>query len=178
MARNEIFSRYQLFIFDADDTLRSTIVPGQPCPRARDEWVLLPGVRKKLSPVRWNREGGPMLGIASNQDQVGYGHLSLDTARELLRDLARGSAGVDLPDPALQLCPHRLEVNCRCRKPSAGMLNAIMEYYRVGPNDTLFVGNHEADRQAAAEAGTAFVWAEAFFADSERGQIAEGIQQL
>ena len=164
MTSDEIFSRYKLFIFDADDTLRTTIVPGQPCPRARDEWVLLPGVRETLSPVQWNHQGGPLLGIASNQDQVGYGHLTLDTARELLRDLARTAAGIRLPDPALQLCPHRLDVNCSCRKPRPGMLNAIMEYYRARPEETLFVGNHEADRQAAAEAKTAFVWAQDFFA--------------
>ena len=164
MTSDEIFSRYRLFIFDADDTLRTTIVPGQPCPRASDEWVLLPGVRDRLSPVPWNRQGGPLLGIASNQDQVGYGHLTLDTARALLRDLARAAAGIELPDLALQLCPHRWEVNCTCRKPRPGMLKAIMEYYRVGPVDTLFVGNHEADRRAAAEATTAFVWAEDFFA--------------
>jgi D-glycero-D-manno-heptose 1,7-bisphosphate phosphatase len=178
MASDEIFGRYQLFIFDADDTLRTTTVAGQPCPRARDEWVLLPGVREKLSQVRWNREGGPKLGLASNQDQVGYGHLALETARELLRDLARAATGSEPPDPALQLCPHRLEVNCSCRKPSAGMLNAIMEYYRVAPDDTLFVGNHEADRQAASEATTAFVWAEDFFAGSKREEIAERIQPV
>jgi D-glycero-D-manno-heptose 1,7-bisphosphate phosphatase len=178
MASNEIFGRYPLFIFDADDTLRTTTVPGQPCPRAPNEWVLLPGVREKLSSVQWNRAGGPLLALASNQDQVGYGLLSFNTARELLRDLARAAAGIELPDPALQLCPHRLEVNCRCRKPNAGMLTAAMEYYRVGPEETLFVGNHEADRQAASEAGTAFVWAKDFFARSRRERVAERIQRV
>src|SRR5689334_11626787 len=37
----------RLFIFDADDTLRHTLVPGQPSPRAADEWELLPGVAER-----------------------------------------------------------------------------------------------------------------------------------
>src|SRR3954453_1039403 len=81
-----IFGRYRLFIFDADDTLRRTIVPGRPCPWRPEDWELLPGVQQILSRPKWNEPGGPLIGIASNQDHVGYGHLSLETARELLRD--------------------------------------------------------------------------------------------
>jgi D-glycero-D-manno-heptose 1,7-bisphosphate phosphatase len=106
------------------------------------------------------------MGIASNQDHVGYGHLSLETARDLLRDLARQATGVELPDAALQLCPHRLDVSCRCRKPEPGMLAEIMDHYRVEPGETLFVGNHETDLEAARRAGTAFAWAADFFEPS------------
>src|SRR4051794_40670065 len=79
-----IFDRYRLFIFDADDTLRRTTVPGRPCPWGPEDWELLPGVQEVLSAARWNHPGGPTMGIASNQDHVGYGHLSLETARDLL----------------------------------------------------------------------------------------------
>jgi D-glycero-D-manno-heptose 1,7-bisphosphate phosphatase len=161
-----IFDRYRLFIFDADDTLRRTVVPGRPCPWRAEDWELLPGVQQLLSRPPWNQPGGPLIGIASNQDHVGYGHLSLDTARDLLRDLARQATGIELPDAALQLCPHRLEVVCRCRKPEPGMLAALMDHYRVEAGETLFVGNHETDREAARRAGTAFAWAADFFEPS------------
>jgi D-glycero-D-manno-heptose 1,7-bisphosphate phosphatase len=167
MSDQSIFSRYRLFIFDADETLRRTTVAGQPCPRQADQWLLLPGVRQRLSGVSWNHGDGPYLGIASNQDQVGYGHLSFATARQLLRDLAKSAAGVHLPDAALQLCPHRLEVSCGCRKPEPGMLRAIMDYYQVPPSETAFVGNDEPDREAAARAGTDFIWAADFFGMDE-----------
>src|SRR5918911_1743792 len=169
-----IFSRYRLFIFDADETLRRTTVAGQPCPRQAGEWLLLPGVRQRLGEVPWNYAGGPRLGIASNQDQVGYDHLSFATARELLRDLARSAAGVDLPDAALQLCPHRLDVSCGCRKPEPGMLLALMAYYQASPTETVFVGNDEVDREAAARAGTDFVWAAEFFAVDEQTAHGQG----
>jgi D-glycero-D-manno-heptose 1,7-bisphosphate phosphatase len=155
--------RYRLVIFDADETLRRTTVPGKPCPHAPDEWELMPGVREILGGVPWNQEDGPRLGIASNQDQVAYGHLSISMARDLLRDLARSATGVEPADPALQLCPHPLELDCHCRKPSPGMLLAIMRYYGVGADDTLYVGNHELDREAAARAGTAFCWSQDLF---------------
>ena len=158
-----VLGRYRLFIFDADDTLRRTTVPGKPCPHAPGEWVLIPGVRAVLSQIHWGTPGGPYLGIASNQDQVAYGHLTLSMARGLLRDLACSAADFQPPDDALQLCPHPLGQDCECRKPNPGMLRAIMDYYRVSPSDTLFVGNHEVDRLAAARAATGFSWAADFF---------------
>jgi D-glycero-D-manno-heptose 1,7-bisphosphate phosphatase len=163
----EIFGRYKLFIFDADDTLRRTTTPGRPCPHSPEEWVLMPGVRQILSRVPWGKTGSPHLGIASNQDQVAHGYLTLGMARDLLRDLARSAAAFEPPDAALQLCPHALELVCQCRKPRPGMLLAIMSHYRVAPQDTLFVGNHQVDREAALHAGTAFEWSAEFFAQQE-----------
>src|SRR5215207_5348477 len=118
--------RYDLWIFDADDTLRRTTVPGQPCPRREGEWELLPGVAARLRSFGWERAGGPRFAIASNQDQVGYGLLSAVAARELLRAVARAAAGVDPPDAALRFCPHRPEERCGCRKPAPGMLLDLM----------------------------------------------------
>jgi D-glycero-D-manno-heptose 1,7-bisphosphate phosphatase len=163
MTELDILHGYRLIIFDADDTLRRTTAPGKPCPHAPDEWDLMPGVRDVLHHQVWNQAGGPFLGIASNQDQVAYGHLSLATARDLLRDLARSAAGCVPEDPALQLCPHALEVACTCRKPEPGMLLAIMDHYDVSSGHTLYVGNHEVDREASGRAGTAFCWSYDFF---------------
>jgi D-glycero-D-manno-heptose 1,7-bisphosphate phosphatase len=167
MADSRLPGGYRLFIFDADDTLRRTTVPGKPCPHRPDEWTLMPGVREMLGEVSWEEPGAPRLGVASNQDQVAYGHLSLTMARELLRDLIRSAAGFVPADAALQLCPHPLEATCGCRKPMPGMLLAIMHHYGIAPEDTLFVGNHEMDREAAVRARTAFRWAQDFFAQTQ-----------
>jgi D-glycero-D-manno-heptose 1,7-bisphosphate phosphatase len=84
-------------------------------------------------------------------------------ALRLLRDLALAATGSIPPDQALQLCPHPLELDCECRKPNPAMLLRIMDHYRIAPRETLFVGNHQVDQEAAARAGTAFLWAEQFF---------------
>jgi D-glycero-D-manno-heptose 1,7-bisphosphate phosphatase len=154
---------WELVIFDADDTLRSTLVPGQPCPRAPDEWALLPDVAERLRAVPWMTPGGPRLGLASNQDQVGYGKLSERMARRLLEDLALAATGTVPPEPAIQLCPHRLEVSCECRKPAPGMLRRILAFYGAEPSRTLFVGNCETDRDAARRAGVRYRDATAVF---------------
>jgi HAD superfamily hydrolase (TIGR01662 family) len=163
MGKSELLARYTLYIFDADETLRRTTVPGQPCPRRQGEWELMPRVKEKLTGVPWNQPGGPFFGIASNQDQVAYGQLSFGMARELLRELAWAAGEIDPSDEALRLCPHALDVECDCRKPGAGMLEDIMQHYGVKPGETLFVGNHETDRAAAARAGSEFMWAAEFF---------------
>lgn len=163
---SELLGRYRLCIFDADDTLRRTTVAGRPCPRTAEEWELLPGVAKVLSSVEWNRGDGPFFGLASNQDQVGYGHLDEETARALLRDLARAAAAVTPPDEALQLCPHRLEIACSCRKPEPGMLLRVMALYGIAAEQTLFVGNADADRGAALAAGTDYADASELFSSS------------
>ena len=155
-----------LWIFDADDTLRRTIVAGQPCPHAPGEWELLPGVAERLGTIPWDDEQGPWFAIASNQDRVGYGRFSEAVARDLLRELARAATGRTPPDVALQLCPHRIEEECECRKPRPRMLRRIMEHYGVPADRTVFIGDSDGDRLAAAAAGVHFVPAAEFFSSS------------
>ncbi|HUR95350.1 MAG TPA: HAD-IIIA family hydrolase [Gemmatimonadales bacterium] len=161
--KGHVLARRELWIFDADDTLRRTTVPGQPCPRGAGEWTLLPGVRETLHAVRWNAPGWPKLGLASNQDQIGAGLLTRTTARGLLRALAHMAAGVIPPEPAIQLCPHALGIACECRKPRPGMLDRIMVFYGVAADATAMVGDSEADQGAAAAAGVAFIHASDLF---------------
>jgi HAD superfamily hydrolase (TIGR01662 family) len=156
---------YDLLIFDADDTLRRTTIAGQPCPYAPDEWQLLPAVRRRLRQLLADHPG-LHLGIASNQDRVGYGQLAESTARALLQHLAHAAFGRELPQEAVQLCPHVPAAGCGCRKPRGAMLERIMRYYGAAPERTLFIGNADTDRGAASAAGTAFLPAEIFFRSS------------
>jgi D-glycero-D-manno-heptose 1,7-bisphosphate phosphatase len=156
-------ARYRLWIFDADGTLRRTTVPGQPCPRRSEEWELLPGVRRTLEGVSWNSAGGPWIGVASNQDQVGAGLILLTTARQLLHDLIMAAAGVRLSAAATQLCPHALGVTCRCRKPGPGMIERIVAHYGIRTEETVMVGDQPIDRIAAAAASVGFIEASELF---------------
>jgi D-glycero-D-manno-heptose 1,7-bisphosphate phosphatase len=145
-----------LIIFDADGTLRRTLVPGKPCPHAPHEWELLEGVRACVSALPRH----VYLGVASNQDHVGYGHLTYEAAHEML-SAALALASGRTPDPgAIRLCPHRLDVACDCRKPAPGMLLAILDHYGLSASEALFVGNERVDQLAAERAKMPFLWAQ------------------
>jgi D-glycero-D-manno-heptose 1,7-bisphosphate phosphatase len=150
----------ELLIFDADGTLRRTTVPGQPCPRAPGEWELLPNVRDTFSSIDWTNR---YLGVASNQDQVGYGLFTSDMAERLLRDVVEQATNGRVTSPCIRFCTHTLDVPCYCRKPEPGMLIDIMRSVGVARRRTLFVGDSDVDRAAARSAGTHFMWAPEFF---------------
>jgi len=164
---NSLPAQTRLLVFDADDTLRRTTVAGKPCPHAPGEWELLPGVRETLRRVDW-RGGALLLGVASNQDQIAYGHLSEAMARRLLCAMLIEATGCAMLKAVIALCPHALELDCACRKPQPGMLLSIMRAHRVTPAQTVFVGDAETDREAARRAGVAFIHARDFFKTGER----------
>ncbi len=151
----------RLWIFDADGTLRRTTVPGRVCPRSPDEWALLPGVRAAIAPLA--ADPAVLFAIASNQDQVGYGHLSAAMAERLLRDALRAATGREPPLGAIAFCPHPLEIPCACRKPNPGLLESLLGRFGVPPSAAVFVGDQPSDRAAAMGAGIAFRWAAEFF---------------
>lgn len=156
----------RLYVFDADDTLRRTTVAGKPCPHRPGEWELLPGVRERLSRMDWGAAGA-RLGIASNQDQVAYGHLTAEMCHGLLETMVAEAVGAPVGDACIRFCPHALEVECGCRKPAPGLLMDIMAHFGVAPEETLFVGNAPSDAEAARRAGVRFAWAWDFFGWTE-----------
>jgi len=156
---------HSLIIFDADGTLRKCTVPGQVCPNADDQWELLPHVKEKLFRIRWGAPGlgRVAFGIASNQAGISKGYLSAATAYRLLADMAKAAVGFRPIEGSIRFCPHNKSDGCACRKPGPLMLEQLMDFWGVNPEETLFVGDMESDRQAAENAGCDFVWARDFF---------------
>lgn len=160
------FADPKLYIFDADGTLRRCTVPGQPCPHDDGEWELFPEVRPRLARLHYPEV---LVGIASNQAGISHGYLTRDTAHELLRDTLQLSLNLTdlelqaIPKDAIQLCPHRPEDGCFCRKPNPGMLLTICRTYAVRPNQAIYIGDRPEDLIAATNAGIPFAWAHCFF---------------
>ncbi len=157
---------YRLIIFDADGTLRYCSIEGQPCPNRAGEWKLYPGVTETLAAYDWAHPGeasGVGYGIASNQGGVGVGYFKEDTAVRLLEDTFREAFGFNPVEGTIELCPHVPHSGCGCRKPDPAMLNRLMKFYGALPEDVLFVGDRDADKKAADNAGCAFQWASEFF---------------
>ncbi|MBN1876971.1 MAG: HAD-IIIA family hydrolase [Anaerolineae bacterium] len=170
--------KYALIIFDADGTLRRSTIPGQPCPNRPGEWELLPNVREVLSTMAWGdpAAGKTAFGIASNQAGVGYGFLSEVMALRLLEDMVRAAFGCEPPPGAIQLCPHKVDAGCLCRKPGTLMLERLLARWHLTPQEVLFVGDMKSDQEAAARLGCDFVWATEFqsrkeFFDNKRSPV-------
>ncbi len=152
----------RVLIFDADGTLRWTTVAGQPCPKSPGEWRLLPGVRERLGALDWGPRGH-RLGIASNQDAVALGEVSREMAGRLLRDLVEAAIGFVPEDAAIEMCTCTATAGCPNHKPEPGMLRRILRRFGAGPEEALYVGDLDIDREAAARAGIRFEWARDFF---------------
>jgi D-glycero-D-manno-heptose 1,7-bisphosphate phosphatase len=122
----------------------------------------MPQVREKLRSMDWT-EGGAKLGIASNQNGVALGYLTQETARQLIVETLMAALGSLPHETVIEMCVCHPGVQCRCRKPAPGMLLDIMQKLKAEPADTLYIGDLELDREAAARAGTRFAWAWDFF---------------
>lgn len=157
--------KHKLIIFDVDGTLRTCNIPGQPCPNKPGEWDIMPGVVERIATIdRYHfKYGGVKLGIASNQGGVGLGYMSELVAEKMIYDAARVAFGVNPNENYVQVCFHRPDAGCQCRKPNPGMLIEIMRKARISNDLTLYVGDRKEDEQAAANAHVDFMYANKFF---------------
>jgi D-glycero-D-manno-heptose 1,7-bisphosphate phosphatase len=149
-----------LIIFDKDGTLVTSTTSGPP--NKVSEQVPIPGVAYYCERMRAE---GQVLAVASNQGGVAFGYTSLEEATAMVR------AAADLIGAAAyRLCPYHPEGIVfndpapACRKPEAGMLLELMGTLRFKPSETLMVGDDEADRGAAENAGVTFMFADDFWA--------------
>lgn len=160
---------YDLYAFDLDGTLiRSFMREG-----AREDYgkvELLPGREDVLTRLQ---STAAMFALVTNQGGVAFGY---QTAREVeekmalvLRELhyfggCRFSLHVAYGHHRATVEPWAEHAHVRRRKPSGVMLQEAMAGHHVEPERTLYVGDMESDREAAKNAGVAYMDAEEFFA--------------
>jgi D-glycero-D-manno-heptose 1,7-bisphosphate phosphatase len=91
--------------------------------------------------------------VVTNQAEVGRGNLSaegLDLINERLRSLlAQENASVD----AIEICPHRPEDGCDCRKPRPGMVLRAAARLWFDPARSFVVGDHAKDVEMGRAVG-------------------------
>jgi D-glycero-D-manno-heptose 1,7-bisphosphate phosphatase len=58
---------------------------------------------------------------------------------------------------AIFLCSHAPDAGCDCRKPGPGMLQQVVDRYRVTPGEIIFVGDPMRDLLAARASGCRFI---------------------
>jgi D-glycero-D-manno-heptose 1,7-bisphosphate phosphatase len=161
-----------LYIFDKDGTLiqyKHSFLGFRRSPFKPREQVLIPGVFEKLACLR---AAGHSLALASNQEVVALGIISLAQAEDLMENCAAKVGGVVAWKfcPCNPLAPQRLKsqpnpyaCDSELLKPKPGMVQQLMTELGFSPADTVMVGDTLIDRKCARAAQVAFRYAPLFF---------------
>ncbi len=129
-------------LFDRDGTLVEDVpYNGDP-----DRVALRPGARDALDRLR--RAGIP-IGMVSNQSGVGTGTISLEQVHAVNRRVQELVG----PITAIEICPHRADAGCTCRKPQPQMILRAAEQLGTAPERCVVVGDIGSDMAAATAAG-------------------------
>jgi D-glycero-D-manno-heptose 1,7-bisphosphate phosphatase len=129
-------------LFDRDGTLIEDVPYNGDPARVR----AMPGAHEALDALRLH---GIRTGVVTNQSGVGRGLLRADQVRmvnlRVEETLGRFSTW--------QVCPHRPDDGCSCRKPRPGLVLAACTELGVEPAETVLIGDTGADVDAALAAG-------------------------
>jgi D-glycero-D-manno-heptose 1,7-bisphosphate phosphatase len=111
---------------------------------------LVPG---SLDAMRSLRELGLGIVIVTNQANVGRGVLAAEQLEavnaRLLELLRAGGVHVD----GIEVCPHRPEDGCECRKPKPGMALRAADTFGFELADSFVVGDHAVDMSLGRAVG-------------------------
>ena len=108
-----------------------------------DALTLIPGAASAIARLR--DELGMGIVIVTNQAEIGRGNLSSDRLEQIHRRLvdllAEAGASVD----GIEVCPHRPEDGCDCRKPAPGMAHRAASRLGFDLAESVVVGDHAKD---------------------------------
>jgi histidinol-phosphate phosphatase family protein len=129
-------------LFDRDGTLVHDVpYNGDP--------ALVEPVPGALAVLDRLRAGGVPLGVVTNQSGIGRGYVTRDQV-DLVNARVEELLG---PFDTWQLCPHRPDAACGCRKPQPGLVLAAAAALGVPPERCVVIGDIGGDLGAARAAG-------------------------
>ena len=119
-------------------------------PRDPQQVRLLPGVGEALA--RLGKQGFCLV-LVSNQSGVGRGMVTMERAEQVHRRVISSLAEYGVQFDAAYYCPHAPEEQCRCRKPSPGMLLRAAEELGLDLDRSFVVGDKPSDIETGKRAG-------------------------
>jgi HAD superfamily hydrolase (TIGR01662 family) len=129
-------------LFDRDGTLiRDVPYNGDPA-RVHP----MPQAREVLDRLR---SRGIATGVLSNQSGIGRGILTVDQVAAVNLRIEQLLGPFDDWD----ICPHRAEDVCTCRKPAPGLIRRACRRLGIVPGEAAYVGDIGSDVEAAHAAG-------------------------
>lgn len=121
------------------------------------EYVTTMGNYKPLWHNWWALKELSLLGcdfiVATNQPGVALGQITPSFLLELHQKIASDLMLEGVNILAFYVCTHHWNEDCECRKPRPGMLINAMRDFRLGPDQTMYIGDADKDLEAAKAAG-------------------------
>jgi D-glycero-D-manno-heptose 1,7-bisphosphate phosphatase len=96
---------------------------------------------------------GYLLFVVTNQSGIGRGYYSEEDFEKLtLWMIARfKSEGIEIH--SVKHCPHNPDAHCHCRKPTTGMIEALLSQYSIDLENSWLIGDKQSDIDLAKNAG-------------------------
>lgn len=134
-----ILDRDGVVNFDSDKFIKSTA-----------EWIPIPGSLEAIA--RLNQAGYRVV-VSTNQSGVARKLLDISTLNAIHQKMHTAAQQVGAHIDAIFFCPHAADDNCDCRKPKAGMLQAIAQRFDVSLKGVPSIGDSLRDLQSGFAVG-------------------------
>lgn len=128
-------------------------------PRRLEDFRLYDGAAAALAKLK---NAGFRLVVVTNQPDVGHGLVGRDIVEEMHRRML-----ADLPLDRIEVCYHRQDDGCTCRKPHPGMLKRAAAELGIDPTKSFIVGDRGSDVAAGRALGCATIFIDLGYPDED-----------
>lgn len=118
--------------------------------KSPDEWIAIPG---SLEAIARLNQAGVKVTVATNQSGIARKYYDINTLELIHKKMERSLNDVGGHIDKIFFCPHGPDDNCDCRKPKAGLMHQIANYFHCNLNAVYVIGDSLRDIQAAQAVG-------------------------
>ena len=106
-----------------------------------------------LTAIKKLNDADKIVTVATNQSGIARGLFNTATLDEMHHYLQNLLAQQQAHLDAIVYCPHGPDDTCECRKPKSGMLQVLLQQFKLLPEEAVLIGDAYRDLQAAYSVG-------------------------
>lgn len=118
--------------------------------KSLDEWHPIPG---SIDAIARLSKHGFTVAVATNQSGLGRGLFTLDDLEAMHHRLCEMVETAGGHVAGIFYCPHTPEDQCDCRKPKAGLIDAIEREFNASAHSAWLIGDSLRDLEAGVKKG-------------------------